>query len=212
MQNIDNKHIVFYDAKTDMSWSTIHMSAVKKFARNLRDMLDALFPEEKGIVVGVMFNIVLVKFSARPGMFGDYYVHSDRLNDDPKFMSFITEDPDLAVGWFKTERAGYKDFVIYNRQFSHLFAEKDVSDKSNDEIHCIRGTRLGFPYVTPHFQNFALLSVHMLIQVSETGFAPFYSYRCPDDEEQMIKAMKLWLKFRKYADIIGHPLELVFSK
>lgn len=187
------------------------MAEVKEFARALRDILQPIFPEEPHMVVNIMFNILLVKFAARPSMLEDYYIHSDKLNADAAFIGFIRDDPDLAVGWFKTERSSHKDFVVYNRQFSRLFVDEDISDKPNSEIHIIRGTRLGFPYVTPNFQDPTLLSVDMMIQVSQYSWAPFYSYRCPDNDEHILKAMQLWQSFREYAKVLGRGLQINIS-
>ncbi len=179
------------------------MENVKEFANRLDTVLSPLLGDNR---FEILFNIVLVKFGIRPSTFIDPRVFSHKLRTDNGFMELIGQDADLSVGLFKTE-GRYRDFVVYHKKYSSLFEDKDISDRSDLEIHTIRGERLGFPYVTADFQSRKLISVDIMLGVRDFS-CPVYGYRCPDDMGSYNDAIELWIQFRKYSECLGYSLSI----
>lgn len=183
---------------------------MEDFGNKLGSILSALF-EDKAFSLKCLFNITLVKFGERPSTFIDYYEYRDKLEHSNEFTEFISSDPDLRMGRFRTEKCIHDDFVIYNVKYENLFEEKDVSSLSSKEIHYIRGSRLGYPCPGDFAYHSERLRIEMNISLEYCPVEVYY-YMCKDTIDNVNTAADIWYRFRIYAEALGYSLCLTIEK
>lgn len=160
----------------------------------------------------LIFNILLVKFGAKPSTFSLGYKTEQLLLNSAEFVNFIASNPDLVMEFLYTEPN--PDLVIYNTLFSNLFLDKDLRNTGENNIHYIRGLRLGFP--CPDCFNLLRtkngMNVTMsLIDQNEAGNnqdVVFYYYVDNRDIKAVMRAFYQWNKFQQFANIIGKKIVL----
>lgn len=159
------------------------MDPILTFAQHLNTVIPTDIDEYEGN--NLLFNIVLVKFGARPSTLLDSYKITGLLID------FIRHDSDLTVGQFTTEREN--EVWIYNKNYSNLFKEKDISHYDQKTIHKIRGNRLGYPcsgYFTEAYETPSLITT---IYLNDNNF---YGYICPVTQKNGYYGVDMWYKFK----------------
>jgi hypothetical protein len=177
------------------------MNTIEKFNNRLDAVISIGIPTIDR--TNLIFNIILVKFCARPSTLLDSFKYIDLLLTS-NFINFIKNDPDLVIDTFITEHEREKIW-IYNQQYSDLFKEKDIQQFDTYEIHKIRGIRLGFPCAGYFMEAYNTPSLIVSIFLDNKEF---YGYVCPPTKTNSYEAVNIWDKFNSYANILGYTLTL----
>ena len=176
--------------------------SIKHFAHELSNALPTDLDEDQ--YIQLLFNIVLVKFGARPSTFIDNIYTTEKLIHNEKFVKFINGNHEFIVGWFATE-SPQPGFWIYNRKYKDLFRDKDISNMNEEYIHRIRGERLGYACPRYFLKAYEKLTLSVTMTINNHQV---YGYWCPVESKYAHDAVDRWLKFRNYANALDLNLEL----
>lgn len=206
------------------------MNPILAFANQLSTVIPNEFSASEKLTT--MFNILLVKFGLRPSTLidnitivnldvlielnpgliiqgptaenlGGLWFHNELQLKPDRFVTFIKQDPDLMIDILVTE--GSDELWIYNKRFSDLFEDKDISEYDERLIHSIRGSRLGYPCSEYFFDAYDQLSLLVTMYLNDIKC---YSYVCPPNHENSYQSVDLWLKFKPFADALDYKFTL----
>lgn len=173
--------------------------------------LKELQVQNYGTQTELVFNILLVKFGARPSTFSNIVDHLLVHNRD--FMNFITDDPNLVIETFYTEGLSeglLGDLVIYNQKFAHLFVERDIRGADRKYVHYLRGARLGLPCPDDFFSMYSKDTTRVdMFLISDEISIPFYYFFCKyNNRDGAHTGLDQWFTFQRFALLVGKKIDM----
>ena len=152
----------------------------------------------------LMFNLVLVKYCARPSTLIDNVYLSEDLLKDSIFINFLSTN-DLKTQVMRTQAEFGEQLWIYNIIYENMFMGIENLDHNDPNTHKIVGELLGYPCAGYFFEAYTQRSLLVMMSIGESDV---YGYVCPITIENIHDAGDKWVLFNAYANMLDMNLTL----
>lgn len=163
--------------------------------------------------IEIAFNILLVKFNARPSTL-IFFPKWKRIINCSELMKFISQDQDIRYDFLGT--CGQGNLWIYNKVHKNLFLDENISFKEGEDE--IMGARLGYNAagysVKVHKGKVddKVLGNSMWLICDNRLPIQVYGYVSPVSINDIFEAYNRWRTFYSYASSLSYDLKLTFRR